>query len=699
MRVDRTSRNPIVLSKVNSLTAAFPEARQHRETLKLVQSDFVYASSAPLDGPFAGVWLGLIRLSEELEERFGIHQEIPTIYSPHSDIQSRTIVRIPEMLELLPPERQGYAEGITFFWAPDVRLQTKLQKFSKTERVLIPMQSGDSLSFVTALSGHLYSQDLYRERTYVTGDQFFGRRSLLADLRGDLYNHRVPAVFGTRKTGKTSILKELVRTSQAGGGTDLIEIFVYQDLEHLPQPSSGADPIPELLGDLVGEIHSQLKLRKLRTKEMSDVPASPTLLEFRKALKATLQHPSNCQLNLVLILDEVEHLCPPNANEAATTANTESIPQFFGVLRKLVQENDNFDFVVAGLASAIVESGELYGRLNPLFRLANVYYMSPFNEREAEELLQGIGSRIGLRWLPGAISLAHAETGGQVVLLRELAAHVWETQRKNSADKVEVSEQDVDAVISGYRRAVRAQINETIDHVKRYYPEEFELCGEIIAAPTSFDELVAAYPAQVNRLINLGLIQEVDGRWQPTQVLRLGWSGAVVIKSSPTEPLSIQDLIKQGESRHLEFKSSVRTPMANEVAENVVVESLMKALLGFLNADGGKLLAGVNDDGKAIGLEVDIKRTNRSKDNLLRYVVDKMSAYLGQSVCTSIVLEWHLVDDKQLLLFRVPASDQPIFPIRKVDGKEDLFVRQNANVVPLSGAELYRYCSSRFSKG
>jgi predicted HTH transcriptional regulator len=136
--------------------------------------------------------------------------------------------------------------------------------------------------------------------------------------------------------------------------------------------------------------------------------------------------------------------------------------------------------------------------------------------------------------------------------------------------------------------------------------------------------------------------------------------------------------------------------MNNEVAEVVVVESIVKAILGFLNAEGGKLLAGVADDGSVIGLEADIKHTGRSKDQLLRYIVDKLNSYIGQSITFTLSINWHDVDGKEILVFEVPQSATPVFPTRKVDGKQDLFVRQNANVIPLAGAELYSYVTRRF---
>ena len=109
----------------------------------------------------------------------------------------------------------------------------------------------------------------------------------------------------------------------------------------------------------------------------------------------------------------------------------------------------------------------------------------------------------------------------------------------------------------------------------------------------------------------------------------------------------------------------------------------MKAVLGFLNAEGGKIFAGVADDGTVVGLEADIKHTGKSKDQLLRYIVDKLNSYIGPATTSTIPIDWHEIGGKDVLLFDVPRSPTPVFPLRKVAGKDDvLYVRQNANVVP-----------------
>ena len=89
-------------------------------------------------------------------------------------------------------------------------------------------------------------------------------------------------------------------------------------------------------GDLAEDIRKELKLSRASERRVTqDLPEKPSLLDFRRALTTILRHPVNIQLYLVIILDEIEHICPPNADEMEPSPSTEAIPQFFGVLRKL----------------------------------------------------------------------------------------------------------------------------------------------------------------------------------------------------------------------------------------------------------------------------------------------------------------------------------------------------------------------------
>ena len=70
-------------------------------------------------------------------------------------------------------------------------------------------------------------------------------------------------------------------------------------------------------------------------------------------------------------------------------------------------------------------------------------------------------------------------------------------------------------------------------------------------------------------------------------------------------PVSIEDLIKEGESDELEFKATLRWDIKEGRVSKKLEQVIVKTVAAFANAQGGSLLIGVDDDGQAVGLSRD----------------------------------------------------------------------------------------------
>ena len=70
----------------------------------------------------------------------------------------------------------------------------------------------------------------------------------------------------------------------------------------------------------------------------------------------------------------------------------------------------------------------------------------------------------------------------------------------------------------------------------------------------------------------------------------------------PIESRSIKDLIADGESEHLEFKSSLRMNLNTQTTDRRVELGALKTLAAFMNSGGGTLVVGVSDDGRPVGV-------------------------------------------------------------------------------------------------
>lgn len=695
--------DPTLVTRLEQLRTHYPISFEHRSLMRELGSEFVFAR--PLTGQGAShppAWLVLVRFGAVLESRFGFTREIPLLYSPFSDLQIRTTDGLEKQLEGLPPDRRSVTTSEALFWSPDPQLATKLETWSRATRVLLPMldhpviEAPDRIQiFINLLASKLASRDLYAVRGFVTGDQFFGRSAELQQVADSVRQREVVGIFGLRKTGKTSLLRELKRSRDGEKDSEgRVRLFVYQDLEHLPSLSE--DPIPELIQDLAENIRRQMKDAGTRTQELAEMPEDASPSTFRRSLDRLLERVTD-QATVVLLLDEIEYLCPPNPGPDTSGEAFQRVRQLFGGLRKLVQERDNFAFALAGLANAAIESAELYGAPNPLFSFAKPLYLRAFTLAETAEMLNGVGKKVSLHWTPEAVALAHDLSGGHALLLRELASAVLNDQRHARVNIVQIRPGQVHNVISRWRLAVASHVRDVLPHLRRYYQEEADLSVMLMEDPDSFGDYAAVYRDNVYRLQQLGIIHpDTNGGWRPSKLLEFSYGFEARPRVKPATPsgqlaqyLPVQELMSAEESETLERKESLRAH-GGGVPDEVIVDQVLKGCLGFLNRRGGTVLIGVTDAGAVVGIEKDI-RVCGSFDKLCRFLTDKVRTKIGNVGVDLIQLSRADVGAFELLRLDISAAPAPIFPVKAVDGKTGLYVRNNNTTQLLSDKDAVDY--------
>jgi hypothetical protein len=471
------------------------------EALQSLGSQVVFAGSCKQEG-FKDCVIAHVRFSGAIEAGFGFTREVMLFYSPHRDLQGRTFEAA--VRELASPDR-SVTPDIFFMWSPDLRLRIKLNDWSRPSKLAIPflVDDEDELSLIKLLRNHIYTRDLFYLTTPVHGASFFGRRTLLQSLRDDVFNQRVTGVFGLRKSGKTSILMQLKEELQE----DQI-VTVLMDLETFPSPPE--DPTDDIVSDLRRRLIDELKSRNLRTQELSRLSERPSILELKNALQTILKFLWKDGNRILLLLDEIEYLTPSDRVDIAE-GDMPKIAQLLSALRSLVQESGNFTFVLSGLTSAIVEGGRLYGRPNPLFSWAKSVYVKPLKREEADELASTVGGKMGIQIEPGALAALHEASGGHAYLYRHLSSAVMKHLPTDVFQRTMVRSA-VLTELSDWKSRVQGNIEEIVQHVKRYYPNEAVMLELLMDSPDDFKELASSEHVAVRRLRDLGLIEEgVDG--------------------------------------------------------------------------------------------------------------------------------------------------------------------------------------------
>lgn len=166
----------------------------------------------------------------------------------------------------------------------------------------------------------------------------------------------------------------------------------------------------------------------------------------------------------------------------------------------------------------------------------------------------------------------------------------------------------------------------------------------------------------------------------------------------------IINLITQGESAQLEFKSSARWDMRENKQNKVMEEVIIKTVAGFLNSyQGGTLLIGVDDDGNVLGLKHDyqtLKKRNRDGYELF-LTNDLLLRELGKDLAPYIQITFHQVEGKDVCQIILNPSPRPVYvkikDPKSGQTKECLFIRTGNLTSQLdTPSEIHNYCKNRF---
>ena len=154
----------------------------------------------------------------------------------------------------------------------------------------------------------------------------------------------------------------------------------------------------------------------------------------------------------------------------------------------------------------------------------------------------------------------------------------------------------------------------------------------------------------------------------------------------------IADMIAAGESKTVEFKSTLRANLRNERKHDKRMEhEVLKNIAAFLNTKGGgTLIIGVDDDGEPLGLDNDGFPDDDEMGNHLRNIVNDR---IGANVWGSVHPEFTWYRNERVLVIRCDKSSFPVY----VGKDEEFYIRTGPGATALKTSEIPPYVSSHFS--
>lgn len=162
--------------------------------------------------------------------------------------------------------------------------------------------------------------------------------------------------------------------------------------------------------------------------------------------------------------------------------------------------------------------------------------------------------------------------------------------------------------------------------------------------------------------------------------------------------IDYKNISNTDEGQMLEYKSSARWDYNKNEKNEFLINGVIKTIAAFLNSSGGKLIIGVDDKGKVLGLENDystVKKKNR--DGYFLFLTNIISTRIGKVFNQYIQIDFCKEDDKEICIIEIKPSKQPAF-VTEENNRKTFYVRTGNSTRHFDGQDLLEYIKSHWKE-
>ena len=165
--------------------------------------------------------------------------------------------------------------------------------------------------------------------------------------------------------------------------------------------------------------------------------------------------------------------------------------------------------------------------------------------------------------------------------------------------------------------------------------------------------------------------------------------------------IDLLDMISSGEHGFLEFKSTMRWNWKENRLDKKMEDIILKTISAFANAEGGKLLIGVTDEGELLGLESDYNTFKEAnKDHFELHLRNIINNSFGKDFgALNLNVRFPIVNDIEICEIDIKASLHPLYlELNDKNGNlsKKFYVRSGNSSQELDIEETSSYIKKRF---
>jgi hypothetical protein len=213
------------------------------------------------------------------------------------------------------------------------------------------------------------------------------------------------------------------------------------------------------------------------------------------------------------MLDEIEYITSGLNKGLGKHWDDDYVP-FWQVMRSTHQETLNrFVFIVAGVNPACINQPHFGGLTNPIFELANLEFLEPFDRHQVRDMVRAIGRYSGLEFDEDVYSYLQDTYGGHPFLIRVACSEVWGSiDSVDAQQRVKVGVSKFVAMQAEIKARLAQPIRDILLSLLWWYPDEYDILQILATGGVDFvDEYIKANPGSIIRFEKYGILKK-EGR-------------------------------------------------------------------------------------------------------------------------------------------------------------------------------------------
>lgn len=182
-------------------------------------------------------------------------------------------------------------------------------------------------------------------------------------------------------------------------------------------------------------------------------------------------------------------------------------------------------------------------------------------------------------------------------------------------------------------------------------------------------------------------------RQKIADIIQAGYNKLSSLDSENETTTPIDQLIQEGESENIEFKSTLRTNLYTNHKDPKIELAFLKTIAAFLNTHGGILIVGINDAGEPLGLDAD---GFDNQDKFYLHAINLIRNRIGTENALYIHASFEVFQGKPIFLVSCKPALKPVYVIDQA--QEKFFARTGNSTTELVGRSLEDYINLRFRR-